>query len=94
LICTASERKKTIFWEYGRNDSSFAYPKGADRSPNIALREGKWRFLMNANKTSRQLYNIESDPDETQNLYLSQHQVAAKLEEKLMAWRRSLPRFN
>src|SRR5262245_9036463 len=35
------ERAKALFWEYGRNDTAFAYPKDVDhRSPNVAVREG------------------------------------------------------
>ncbi len=86
-----SVRNKTLFWEYGRNDSSFNYPKGRDRSPNIALREGKWKFLMNASGTDRQLYNLEADPNETTNILSSNAQTGALLEKKLLAWRRSLP---
>ena len=33
-------RAKPLFWEYGRNNKSFAYPGIArDRSPNVAVRE-------------------------------------------------------
>ena len=91
LLGTPSNRSKTIYWEYGRNDSSFNYPKGRDRSPNIALREGKWKLLMNANGTDQQLYDLQTDPYETKNMYTSQKEVAAPLEKKLLAWRRSLP---
>ncbi|HEX5442282.1 MAG TPA: sulfatase-like hydrolase/transferase [Pirellulales bacterium] len=35
-------RSKPLFWEYGRNATAFAYPKGADRSPNVAVLEGDW----------------------------------------------------
>ena len=91
LLGTPSARSKTIFWEYGRNDSSFNYPKGRDRSPNIALREGKWKLLMNANGTDQQLYDLQTDPNENNNVYASQKEVAALLEKKLLAWRRSLP---
>lgn len=91
LLGTASARKKTMYWEYGRNDSSFNYPQGRDRSPNIALREGKWKLLMNASGTDRQLYDLEADRNETTNVFASHAQLAAGLEKKLLAWRRSLP---
>ena len=41
-------RTKPIFWEYGRNTNSFAYPKArGDRSPNVAVRDGNWKLLIN-----------------------------------------------
>ena len=40
---------RPVFWEYGRNTNSFAYPKvPGDRSPNVAVREGKWKLLINS----------------------------------------------
>ena len=91
LLGTPSARNKTIFWEYGRNDMSFKYPQGRDRSPNTALREGKWKFLVNASGTDHQLYNLEIDPKETTNIYEANQQLAQELEKKLLEWRRSLP---
>jgi arylsulfatase A-like enzyme len=40
-----SKEKRTIFWEYGRNETAFKYPEGKDRSPNLAMREGDWKLL-------------------------------------------------
>ena len=42
-------RKKAMFWEYGRNES-FGYPKEypRQRSPNVAVRDGKWKLVINA----------------------------------------------
>lgn len=91
LLGTPAIRKKAIFWEYGRNDSSFAYPQGRDRSPNLALREGNWKLLMNASGTGRQLYNIAQDPYEKNNVYDAHLQIALALEKKLMKWKKSLP---
>src|SRR5262249_10128062 len=31
-------RRRPLFWEYGRNEESFVYPQGRDRSPNVAVR--------------------------------------------------------
>lgn len=91
LMGIPSARSKPIFWEYGRNDSSFRYPPGKDRSPNMAMREGKWKFLANAAGTDRQLYDLAADPNETNNVWDKHPQIAENLQEKLMAWRSSLP---
>ncbi|MGI8967426.1 MAG: sulfatase-like hydrolase/transferase, partial [Limisphaerales bacterium] len=40
-------RKSSLFWEYGRNNISFSYPTiSKDRSPNLAVRDGPWKFLI------------------------------------------------
>ena len=39
-----------------------------DRSPNLALRDGKWKLLINADATGAELYDLADDPNESQNL--------------------------
>src|SRR5262249_11088579 len=44
-----AERSKPLFWEYGRNEEFYRYPNiASDRSPNVAVREGRWKLLANA----------------------------------------------
>ena len=95
-------RTKPLFWEYGRNNKSFKYPGGRDRSPNVAVREGKWKLLVYANgtQTPRQssgqaeLYDLEKDANETQNLAGQQPEIAARLRQLALDWRRSLPKLD
>lgn len=91
LLGTPAARTKPIFWEYGRNETAFKYPAAPHRSPNLAMREGKWKFLINADGTRRELYDLDSDPNETKDLSESNVIIAGKMEEALMKWRRSWP---
>jgi len=84
-------RPGALFWEYGRNGHAFAYPKGVDRSPNVAIREGDWKLLVNADGSQRELYNVASDPKETANLADEQPAVASRLGARALEWRKSLP---
>jgi arylsulfatase A-like enzyme len=84
-------RTKPLFWEYGRNPKSFAYPNPPDHSPNLAMRDGPWKFLSNADATGAELYDILADPDETKNLAGAQPGIVAKMQATLLEWRRSLP---
>lgn len=84
-----TERK--IFWEYGRNDTAYAFPKGRDKSPVLAVREGKWKLLMNADKSGMELYDINSDKNETSNVITANPAIAEKLSRELAEWRQSLP---
>jgi arylsulfatase A-like enzyme len=86
-------RAKPLFWEYGRNTNSFAYPRGADRSPNIAVREGDWKLLVNANGSDAQLYDLKADPREAHNVAQANPELAARLKEKALAWRNALPKL-
>lgn len=83
---------KTIFWEYGRKSKFFNYPGHPyDRSPHLAVREGKWKLLVNADGSNVQLYDLETDERETTNLADKNPEVTQRLKEAALNWRRSLP---
>jgi arylsulfatase A-like enzyme len=87
-----ANRRNPLFWEYGRNDKFFAYPKRmGDRSPNVAMREANWKLLVNADGTEAQLYDLAADPKETTNLAADRPELLSTLKERALAWRRSLP---
>ncbi|HLP73964.1 MAG TPA: sulfatase-like hydrolase/transferase [Bacteroidales bacterium] len=88
-----SKEKRTIYWEYGRNNTSFDYPKGKDRSPGLAIREGNWKFLMNADGSDIQLYDLGKDSRETINVAAENKEITERLKAKLLKWRGSLPSY-
>lgn len=91
---TPSPRKKDMFWEYGRNDYAFHYPKGRDKSPNLAIRSGKWKLLVDYHKNDAELYNLETNQFETNNVAKDHPEIVKKLEAKLLNWRNYLPVLN
>jgi arylsulfatase A-like enzyme len=87
-----AQRNAPLFWEYGRNDTSFGYPKTpGDKSPNVAMRDGQWKLLVNADGTDAQLYDLSTDPAEKQNLADQQTERTTDLTRRALAWRKSLP---
>lgn len=86
-----SQREKDMFWEYGRNEYAFNYPPGKDKSPNLAMRSGKWKLLMDYEKGNPELYNLENDPGETNNLAGDHPELLDEMSRKLLEWRNSLP---
>jgi arylsulfatase A-like enzyme len=91
LLGKAVARTKALFWEYGRNDKSFAFPKGADRSPAVAVRDGNWKLLVNADGSGAELYDLAADPNEARDLVAARPEVARRLTALAVAWRKSLP---
>lgn len=89
-----SLRRKSMFWEYGRNEIAFKYPKAPHRSPNLAVRSAEWKLLMNSDGSDVQLYNILKDRNETTNLTSENAKVTRKLKAELTSWWNSLPKFN
>ena len=84
-------RRKPVFWEYGRNTNSFTYPTPHHRSPNVAVREGDWKLLINADGTGAELYDLAADPKEEKNLAAVKPDVTKRLSEQALNWRKALP---
>lgn len=85
------KRSKPLFWEYGRNETAFNYPKPDDRSPNVAMLDGNWKALVNADGSDLQLYDLANDPEESHNLADDHPDIARRLSEAALKWRRAMP---
>lgn len=91
LLGKPSLRGKDLFWEYGRNNIAFNYPRPIDKSPNLAVRSGEWKLLMNSDGTDIQLYNILKDKKESVNVAANEPKKVDELKDKLMAWWKTIP---
>jgi arylsulfatase A-like enzyme len=87
----SQQRRRPIFWEYGRAAGDLKPGRESDQSQTLALREGAWKFLCNVDGSRPELYNLESDPHEANNLIKSQPKRAAAMQKRLLAWRKTLP---
>ena len=84
-----------MYWEYGRNDSKYYhYPEGRDRSPNLAVRQGKWKLLVNYDGSDVQLYDMLNDPKEVNNVAVQHPGLTAKLKGQVIRWKANLPKLN
>jgi arylsulfatase A-like enzyme len=87
-----AERKAPLFWEYGRNDTFFKYPANERfRSPNLALRDGRWKLLVNSDGSRAELYDVAADPGEQKNVAAEHPRVVADLSGRALEWRKSVP---
>ena len=93
LLGKPAMRAKPLFWEYGRNGKSFNYPAPPDRSPNVAMLDGKWKLLINADGTAPELYDLATDPNETKNLADTQQDITTKMKSAALRWRSSMPKL-
>lgn len=81
-------RKSPMFWEFGHHFVGKEYPKNAyqTRSPNICVREGDWKLMVNYDGTHVELYNLRNDVKETTNVAGQNPEVAEKLTKKAIDW--------
>lgn len=91
LLGKPTLRKMPLYWEYGRNNESFRYPEGRDKSPNLAMRAGTWKLLVNDDGSGTELYNLATDPSEQTDVSSKYPKLVSELRPKLLAWRAGLP---
>jgi arylsulfatase A-like enzyme len=91
LLGKSPRRNRPLFWEYGRNDRSFDYPRGDDRSPNLAVLNEDWKMLVNDDGRGPELYHLADDPKEARNRIADEPIVARRLLDAVLNWRKSLP---
>lgn len=95
LLGKPAKRDKALLWEYGRKKFGYGYPgHPEDKSPNLAIRDGDWKLLVNDDGTSPELYNIPADANETKNVAAEHKPLVDNLASTVTAWRKTLPGRN
>ena len=64
---------------------------GMGDNPDLAARQGPWKFLINYDGSHAELYHIIDDATESKNLIKQHPEVAQDLKKALLAWNASLP---
>lgn len=88
MLKKAQKRKSPMFWEFGHHFVGKDLPKNPfhTRSPNICVREGDWKLLVNYDGTMVELYNIANDKNETQNVAETYPSITQKLKDMAIDW--------
>lgn len=82
------KRSIPLMWQ-ARAGSAWAY---INKSPQLAIREGKWKLLMNPDKSRIELYDLNRDPGEVDNIADNNPKISERLSKKLLEWQDNLPR--
>jgi arylsulfatase A-like enzyme len=85
------QRSRPLFWEYGRTPAYQRPGLKEDQSPNVAVRDGRWKLLINADGSQRELYDFQASQLERDNVAEKFPAVAKRLSEAALRWRRGLP---
>lgn len=67
---------------------------GIDNLPDLAVREGRWKLLCEYDGSLPQLYDLDADRGETENLASGRPEVVERLAAKLLQWHKSMPPDN
>lgn len=80
------QRKENLMWVYGFNNSFLKPANPRYQSPDLAIREGQWKLLVNDNGSHVELYNLKEDIAESENVAAKNPEVAKRLSEKVINW--------
>jgi arylsulfatase A-like enzyme len=80
-----ASRRAPLFWKRPPDR-----PGPNNSWPDLAVREGNWKLLCEADGSAPQLYDLANDPGETQDLAEAQPEIAARLKKMLLDWNAAL----
>jgi uncharacterized sulfatase len=84
----APPRKEEIFWQRPPDRKVI---EGLPQ-PDLAVRQGDFKLLINADSSKVELYDLSRDSGETNNIASKHPNVVKKLSSRALSWNRSLPR--
>lgn len=81
-------REAPIFW---RRPPDRPGPDGTGH-PDLAMRDGRWKLLINHDGSDTELYDLEADAAESENLAGEKENLVADMRAELEAWNASVPK--
>lgn len=85
LLGEAFRREKPIFWEWApATNNPILWP-------HYGIRSGKWKLLVNEKLGKAELYDIESDWAESQDVSSEHPELVDQLSNQIMLWATTLP---
>lgn len=82
-----TNRINPLMWEWRYRIHGHVF----NQSPMLSIRDGKWKLLMNPDRSRVELYDIPADPRELDNRAAGQPEVVERLAKQVVAWQKTLP---
>ncbi len=86
LLGNPSRRPEPVFWQYGHPHAILKGGKPEHQSPTFAMRDGRWKFLVNPDGSEAQLFDLELDPGEKSSLLATDSRRAVEMAANIAAW--------
>jgi arylsulfatase A-like enzyme len=90
LLGQPIQRPRPIFWQYGKPFARLMPGNPRYISPSLAMRDGRWKLLMNPDGSEMQLFDVVADVGETNNLADDQPQIVERMRALLLEWYREI----
>ena len=85
---STASRKAPIYFRRPPDRDAFY---GDNDLPDLAVRDGQWKFLCEFDGTEPELYDMEKDRGETKNLAAQHPDLVKKFTKACIAWHKSMP---
>lgn len=85
-----ASRQAPIFWRRPPDRPGFGHGLDED-NPDLAVRDGDWKYLVNIDGSAPQLYNLPKDPGESNNLAKQYPEIVDRLDKALHQWNAQMP---
>lgn len=87
ILGEAMMRTRPLMWEWRYSVAGYRF----HCPPMLAIRDGKWKLLMNPDGSRIELYDIPADPMELNNQADRYPEVTSSLSKMVLAWQTELP---
>jgi uncharacterized sulfatase len=87
----SQSRSKPLFFRRPPDRNQFY---GVTDLPDLAMRSDHWKLLCEYDGSQVELYDLQTDPSETNNLAASKKEIVATLLPKLLQWHLEMPPDN
>ncbi len=87
MLGQSRSRAKPLMWEWRFGIAGEVF----HHSPMLAIRDGRWKLLMNPDRSRLELYDIPRDPTELSNEAEREPEVVERLASTVLAWQQELP---
>ncbi len=87
---TKASRRAPIFWRRPPDRPGFGHGSDED-NPDLAVRDGKWKYYVNDDGSGRQLYDLSADVSETKSVAEENPAVAERLHRAVLEWNSTMP---
>lgn len=85
---STSSRKAPIYYSRPPDRKNYY---GFENLPDLAMREGKWKLLCDYDGSRPELYDVLTDPGETNNLAQANNETVGLMTNSLVEWWGSMP---
>ena len=86
-----ASRKAPLFWRRPPDRPGFSHGFKED-NPDLAVREGSWKYLVNLDGSDPQLFDLPRDPGESRNLAAENPGIVKHLDKTVRDWNAGMPK--